>query len=183
MLIKGKFVYLKKISLKDDKFIYYLRNKKNISNYLHSPPKSINDQKKWISNNIRNIETLDFIICRNKDKKKIGTIAFDKINKFNAEWGRWISQGNIFENIESVIILLDYGFNSLKLKNIFSLTNKDNIKVVNFHKNTPALYKGTIKSFFKINNKKKDAIKYSFDKKRFNDFKKRFESMIESIQL
>ena len=65
MLIKGKFVYLKKINLKDDKFIYNLRNKKNISNYLHSPPKSINDQRKWISNNIRNIETLDFIICRN----------------------------------------------------------------------------------------------------------------------
>ena len=183
MVIKGKFVYLKKISLKDDKFIYHLRNKKNVSNYLHSPPKSINEQKKWISNNIRNIKTLDFIICKNKDKKKIGTIAFDKISKFNAEWGRWISQGNIFENIESVIILLDYGFNSLKLKNIFSLTNKDNIKVVNFHKNTPALYKGTIKSFFEINNKKKDAIKYSFNKKRFDNFKKRFESMIESIQL
>ena len=183
MLIKGKFVHLKKISLKDDVFIYNLRNKKNVSNYLHSPPKSINEQKKWISNNIRNIETLDFIICRNKDKKKIGTIAFDKISKFNAEWGRWISQGNIFENIESVIILLDYGFNSLKLKNIFSLTNKDNIKVVNFHKNTPALYKGTIKSFFKINNKNKDAIKYSFNKKRFDIFKKKFESMSESIQL
>ena len=183
MLIKGKFIYLKKISLNDDKFIYYLRNKKSISNYLHSPPKSINDQKKWISNNIRNIKTLDFIICRNKDKKKIGTIAFDKINKFNAEWGRWISQGNTFENIESVIILLNYGFNTLKLKNIYSLTNKDNIKVINFHKNTSALYKGIIKSFFKINNKKKDAIKYEFNKKRFDSFKKKFRSMIESIQL
>ena len=183
MLIKGKFVYLKKISLKDDKFIYNLRNKENISNYLHLPPKSISDQKNWIYNNIRNIETLDFIIFRNKGKKKIGTIAFDKINKINAEWGRWISQGNIFENIEAVIILLNYGFNSLKLKNIYSLTNKDNIKVVNFHKNTPALYKGTIKSFFKINNKKKDAIKYDFNKKRFDNFKKKFESMIESIQL
>ena len=183
MLIKGKFVYLKKISLNDDRFIYNLRNKKNISNYLHSPPKSIYEQKKWISNNIRNIETLDFIICRNKDKKKIGTIGFDKMNKYNAEWGRWISQGHIFENVESVIILLNYGFNSLKFKNIYSLTNKDNIKVINFHKNTKALNKGTIKSFFKINNKKKDAIKYDFNKKRFNNFKKKFNSMIVSIQL
>ena len=183
MLIKGKFVHLKKISLKDDKFIFNLRNKKNVSNFLHSPPKSVNEQKKWILNNIKNFETLDFIICRNKDKKKIGTIAFDKINRSNAEWGRWISLGNIFENIESVIILLNYGFNSLKFKNIYSLTNKDNIKVVNFHKNTPALYKGTIKSFFKINNRYKDAIKYNFNKKRFNNFKKKFKSMIVSIQL
>jgi RimJ/RimL family protein N-acetyltransferase len=183
MIIKGKFVYLKKISLKDDKFIFNLRNKKDVSNYLHSPPKSINEQKKWILNNIKNVETLDFIICRNKDKKKIGTIAFDKINRFSAEWGRWISLGNIFENIESVIILLNYGFNSLKFKNIYSLTNKDNIKVVNFHKNSLALYKGTLKSFFKINNKSKDAIKYNFNKKRFNNFKKKFKSMIVSIQL
>ena len=183
MLIKGKFVHLKKISPKDDKFIFNLRNKKDVSNFLHSPPKSINDQRKWILDNIRNTETLDFIIYRNKDKKKIGTIAFDKINKFNAEWGRWISQGHIFENVESVIILLNYGFNSLKFKNIYSLTNKDNIKVINFHKNTKALNKGTIKSFFKINNKRKDAIKYDFNKKRFNNFQKKFKSMIVSVQL
>ena len=71
MLIKGKFVYLKKINLKDDKFIYNLRNKKNISKYLHSPPKSINDQRKWILDNINNSETLDFIIYNNKDQKKL----------------------------------------------------------------------------------------------------------------
>ena len=151
--------------------------------FLHKPPKSISAQKRWILNNIKNDKTLDFIIYKKKNNKKIGTIAFDKINKNNAEWGRWISQGNIFENIESVLVLLNYGFNKLKLKNIYSLTNKDNIKVINFHKNTSALYKGIKKSWFTINNKKKDAIKFDFNKTRFNQFNKKLNTMIESIQL
>ena len=134
-------------------------------------------------NKIKNKKTLDFKIYKKKNNKKIGTIAFDKINKNNAEWGRWISQGNIFENIESVLVLLNYGFNKLKLKNIYSMTNKDNIKVINFHKNTSALYKGIKKSWFTINNKKKDAIKFDFNKTRFNQFNKKLNTMIESIQL
>ena len=183
MRINGKFIYLKKINIKDAYFVFKLRNKKKISLFLHKPPKSILAQKKWIINNIQDDKTLDFIICRKKNNKKIGTIAFDRINKNNAEWGRWISQGNIFENIESVLVLLKYGFNKLKLKNIYSLTNRDNIKVINFHKNTSALYKGVKKGCFTINKKKKDAIKYDFNKNRFNQFNKKLNSMIVSIQL
>ena len=50
--------------------------------------------------NIKDKKTLDFIIIKKRNNKRIGTIAFDKITKFNAEWGRWISQGNTIENIE-----------------------------------------------------------------------------------
>ena len=183
MIIKGNFVYLKRINHKDAYYIFRLRRNKRVSLYLHEPPKSIADQKKWISRNMRNVKTLDFVIYRKKNNERIGTIAFDKMNKFCAEWGRWISQGNILENIESVIILLNYGFFQLKLKNIYSLTNKNNAKVVNFHKNTTATFKGTIKSFFKIKKENIDAVKYNFDKKNFKKFKKKFSSMIESIQL
>ena len=132
--------------------------------------------------NIKDKKTLDFIIIKKRNNKRIGTIAFDKITKFNAEWGRWISQGNTIENIESVILLLNFGFKKLKLRSIYSLTNRKNIKVVNFHKNTTALFKGIKRSFFLINNKKVDALKYSFNKKRFYLFKKKFMTMIESIQ-
>lgn len=182
MKISGKFILLKSISINDANFIYSLRKKKNVSLYLHNPPKSIIAQKKWIFRNIKNKKSLDFVIIKKKNNKKIGTIAFDKITKSGAEWGRWISQGNIIENIESVIVLLNYGFNRLKLKYIYSLTNKMNIKVVNFHKNTTALYKGTKKSFYLINNKKIDAVKYTFNKKKFNLFKKKFNFMTESVR-
>ena len=181
MKINGKFIFLKKMSLSDANFIYRLRKKKDISLYLHNPPKTLALQKIWMIKNIKDKKTSDFIIIKKKNNKKIGTIAFDKITRFNAEWGRWISQGNTIENIESVIVLLNYGFKKLKLRNIYSLTNKKNIKVINFHKNTTAFFQGTKKSFFLINNKKVDALKYSFNKKRFNLFKKKFMIMIESI--
>ena len=112
MKISGKFVLLKKMNLSDADFIYNLRKKKDISLYLHNPPKSLSFQKKWMMNNIKDKKTQDFMIIKKSNNRKIGTIALNKITKSNAEWGRWISKGNIIENIESVIILLNYGFNN-----------------------------------------------------------------------
>ena len=182
MIIKGKFIYLKTLNIRDSKFIYNLRKKKNVSLFLHKPPKSINFQKSWIINNLKDKKSLDFVIFRKKNKQKLGTICFDNIKKNSAEWGRWISLGNIIENIESVILLLNFGFNKLNLKKIYSLTNVKNKKVVNFHNNTTALYGGIIKLDSKNKKDKMVTVKYSFTKKRFKDFKKKFIFMTESIQ-
>ena len=137
-------VYLLRIAIL---FITFVKKKK-ISKYLHSPPNSVYDQIKWIKNNIKKKDTLDFVIICKKKNKKIGTIGFDKIKKTKAEWGRWICQGTTIQNIEAIIILLIFGFERLKFKEIYSLTNINNRKVVNFHKNTTAKYNGIIKSFF-----------------------------------
>ena len=181
MKINGKSVYLKSLSIKDSYFIYNLRKKKKISLYLHSPPEKIKDQKNWIKDNIKKKETLDFVIICKKTQKKIGTIGFDKINKLSAEWGRWISLGSTIQNIEAIIILLNYGFNNLKLKKIYSLTNKNNNKVVNFHRKTTAKYDGVKKSLFLINKKKVDAVKYTFTKKKFKEFENNFNFISQSI--
>ena len=183
MKINGKFVYLKNISLDDIFFVYKLRQNKLISYYLHNPPKTLNDQKNWTKKNIKDKRTKDFIIISKKKNNKIGTIAFNNISSNDAEWGRWISKGNTIHNIEAVILLLNYGFKKLKFKKIYSLTNINNKKVINFQKNTPALYAGIIKSLFIIKNKKTDAVKYSFNQKKFSKFKKNFYFMTRSIQL
>jgi len=183
MKILGKFVYLKSLSLDDSFFIFKLRQNKLISYYLHKPPKTLNDQKRWIKKNMKNSTTRDFIIIDKKNNQKIGTIGFNNLNSNTAEWGRWISKGHAIQNIEAIILLLNYGFNKLKLKKIYSLTNINNKKVINFHKNTPASYNGIIKSIFLINNKKIDAAKYSFNKMKFLDFKKNFDFMTLSTRL
>ena len=181
MKISGKYIYLKSLSLNDSSFVYKLRNKKRIGNYLHKPPKTLKDQKIWSKKNIKNNKTKDFIIISKKKNKKIGTIALNNISSKGAEWGRWISIGSTIENIESVILLLVYGFHNLKLKKIYSLTNINNKKVINFHITTPATYDGVIKSLFIIKNKKTNPLKYSFRKNNFLKFKKNFYLMTQSI--
>ena len=180
MIIKGNFVYLKSISINDSNFIYNLRKKKKISKYLNSPPNSVYDQIQWIKNNIKKKDTLDFVIICKKKNKRIGTICFDRIKKTKAEWGRWICLGTSIQNIEAAIILIKFGFEELGFKEIYSLTNINNRKVVNFHKNTNAKYNGIIKSFFLIKNKKTDAVNYTFTKKKFFEFKKKFYLISES---
>ncbi len=182
MKIYGKYIYLKSISVSDSKFTYNLRKNRINSLYLHEPPKSIIDQKKWIKKNIKNKKNFDFIIIDKKKNKKIGTIALNNVTKSQAEWGRWISRGNMIQNIEPVILLLNYGFKRLNLLKIYSLTNVENKKVISFHKNTPAIYNGIIKSFFFIKNKKTNAVKYTFTKKRLMIFEKKFNFMTQLIQ-
>ena len=182
MKIFGNFIYLKKIKINDSSFIYNLRQIKSNSVYLHNPPKSINDQKKWIINNIKNKTSLDFIIYDISNNKKIGTISFNNITKKYAEWGRWICNGSAIENIESALILLNYGFKKLKLKKIYSLTNVNNKKVINFHSKSFAKYKGLIKSKFFIKNKKIDAVYYEFDLIRLKRFEDKFKIMTQLIQ-
>ena len=183
MKILGKTIILKSIDINDSIFIYKLRRRKKISNYLHKPPQSIFNQRAWIKKNLSNKNVKDFIIIDKKNNKKIGTIAFDNIKNKYAEWGRWICTGNSYQNIEAVVLLLDYGFKKLKLNNIYSLTNYNNKSVVNFHKSTNAKYSGYLKSYFIIKNKKTDAVKYSFNIKNFKSFKKNFDIMTQSIQL
>ena len=182
MKISGNFIYLKKIKISDALFTYNLRQIKSNSLYLHNPPININDQKKWITNNIKNKTSLDFIIYNISNNRKIGTIAFTNITKKHAEWGRWICNGNTIQNIESALTLLNYGFKKLKLKKIYSLTNVNNKKVVNFHSKSFAKYKGLIKSKFFIKNKKTDAANYEFNLTRLKHFKAKFKIMTQSTQ-
>ena len=181
MKINGKFIYLKKISINDSKFIYNLRNTKRISQFLNNPPKSLIDQRNWVKNNIKDFETLDFIIYDKSKNKKIGTIGFNDINKkkYIAEWGRWICLGTAIQNIESAIILISFGFKQLRLKKIYSLTNSKNKKVINFHKKTGSKYLGIVKNKYIISGKKTSATKFQFNQKNFKLFKNLFTSMIQ----
>ena len=175
MMLVGKTILLRDINTKDSKFITSIRKKKNISRYLNSPPKDINYQLMWTRENIKNEKTRDFIIL-NKKKRKIGTIALNDINfkKKNAEWGRWICSGNSYQSIESFLLLAKYSFYKLNLKSIYSLTNINNNKVLNFHVRAGGKYNGIIKNKYLMRGKKIHAVKYTYNKKNYLKLKKKF---------
>jgi RimJ/RimL family protein N-acetyltransferase len=174
MILIGKTIQLRNILIKDSKFIATIIKKKSVSKYLNNPPTDINHQIKWTRENIKNKGTRDFIIL-NKKRKKIGTIALNDIDfkKRSAEWGRWICLGNSFQSIESFLLLLKYSFYNLKLKNIYSLTNIKNNKVLNFQIRSGGKYCGTIKNKYLMRGKKIHAVKYTFNKKSYLKLKKK----------
>jgi len=175
MILVGKSILLRNINIKDSKFITSIRKKKSISKYLNNPPKDINHQLRWTRENIRNEKTCDFIIL-NKKKRKIGTIALNEIDfkKKNAEWGRWICEGNSHQSIESFLLLAKYSFYKLNLKSIYSLTNINNNKVINFHIRAGGKYNGIIKNKYLMRGKKIHAAKYTYNKKSYLKLKKKF---------
>ena len=176
MLIIGKTIQLRNILIKDSKFINAIRRKRNVSRYLNNPPINLNHQIKWMKKNIKNKGTKDFVIL-NKKRERIGTIALNDIDfkKRSAEWGRWICLGNSFQSIESFLLLSKYSFYSLKLKNIYSLTNIKNNKVLNFQIRAGGRYCGIIKNKYIIRGKKIHAVKYIFNKKSYLKLRKKIE--------
>ena len=174
MLLIGRTIQLRDIQIRDSKFVTSLRKRGSVSRYLNNPPINVDHKIKWTKQNIKNKKTRDFIIL-NKQNKRIGTIALNDINfkKGNAEWGRWICLGNSFQSIESFLLLSKYSFNKLKLKNIYSLTNIKNDKVLNFQIRAGGKYCGIIKNKYLIRGKKIHAVKYTFNKKSYLKLEKK----------
>ena len=175
MLLVGKTICLRNILLKDSKFLFSTRRKNNVGRYLNDPPKNLRHQLVWMKENIKSQKTKDFIIL-NKKRKRIGTIALNDIDykKKNAEWGRWICLGSSYQSIESFLLLSKYSFYNLKLKNIYSLTNQKNNKVVNFQIRAGGKYCGIIKNKYLIKGKKTHAIKYIYNKESYQKLKRKF---------
>ena len=158
----------------DSKFITTIRKKKSVSRYINNPPLNLDHQIEWTRQNIENKKTRDFIIL-NKKKERIGTIALNDIDfkKRKAEWGRWICLGNSYQSIESFLLLSKYSFYNLKLKNIYSLTNIKNDKVLNFQIRAGGKYCGIIKNKYLMRGKRVHAVKYAFNKKNYLKLKKK----------
>jgi len=171
-------IYLEKLSIKYSSELFKIRRKKNLIKFLSPISNNPIDQKKFIINDKRLGNYLFGIF--NHKKILIGTIGIYNIsNKKNAEWGRWICEGNSIESIESLYLLIKFAFEELKLNMIFCKTLSSNIKVLNIHKKLGFIYKGkNFKDFF-LNKKYHDSIVYFTDKKRYKKIIKKINSVLD----
>ncbi len=142
--IAGKFVTLRAVKESDAKFIIELRNEPQNNRFIHQTSTDIDNQIKWIFN--QNTKPGDYYFLVSNSKGPVGCISLYNINteEKTAELGRWVSDGNAFENLESALILHDFGFDLLELKTIYTCTVKDNAKVVNFWKRFGGRFDGYI---------------------------------------
>ena len=132
--IIGKYICLRDVSLDDAAFTAKLRADEKLIKYIHRVDTSIEGQKKYIQFQHNKENDYYFIICSHNNEP-LGTIALYNIDDKNGELGRWVSYGNAFQNLESVILIHDIAFNEFKLKSVFTCTMITNDRVINFWKN------------------------------------------------
>lgn len=132
--IKTRQLLLRRISADDINEVFFLRSDKEVLKYIDKPPaKSLDDARDFISR-IEALEKsnsgINWAITTQGDKKLIGNICLWNIQPehHRAEvgyvlhpscWGKGIAQ-------EAITAVLDYGFNTLKLRSIEANVNPAN---------------------------------------------------------
>lgn len=140
--INGKYTSLRSVTPEDAEFVIRIRNDKTRNQYLHETSTDIKKQIEWISSQNRKRGDYYFIISNQCSSIALASIYdIDEHNR-TAEFGRWISEGNAIENVETVILIFDFAFHNLQLDKIYMLTMVENKKVRNFWKTFGAKIEG-----------------------------------------
>jgi ribosomal-protein-alanine N-acetyltransferase len=125
---------LRRISVEDEKEVFFLRSDKEMLQFLdRDPVRSIDEARQWIDAINEGIDGNQYIawaIALKNDPTLIGTITFWNVQKehYRAEIGyalhsRFQGQGLMQE---AIIVVLDYGFNILKLHSVEANVNPKN---------------------------------------------------------
>lgn len=139
-IIKGINIELKAVTETDAQFIIDLRTDNQINKYIHATDKNLIKQQEWIQQQ-RNRDG-DYYFVIKSDNHLWGTISLYNINynEKEGEFGRWICPNNSIFAYESVFLLYEFAFVLLQLERVYTLTVKENFKVINFHKKNGARF-------------------------------------------
>lgn len=129
--IEGKYVVLRSVNIDDAEFIIKLRTNEKYNKFLHTTGNNISLQRSWIKQQ-QDREGDYYFVIQNQKGHVLGLISIYNINGKMAECGRWISEGNAFENLEAAKLIHEFGFRILGLELIYTCTVKENLTVVNF---------------------------------------------------
>lgn len=124
-------------TIEDSEFILSLRTNNNINKYLHSIPKDVDIQRRWmIEYKERERRGEDYYFVFSKGEDRIGLIRIYNINDNYATSGSWICKEGtaIADVVATTLINRDVIFYELgKLEDRFDV-RKENKKVLRFHK-------------------------------------------------
>ena len=173
-----KNLHLKEVTLRDVRYVFKLRSNKFLTRYLNSRKNdTINKQYDWLKGYLerrKNNEEFYFIFqIKNKNiYKNLGFARIVKLNNKTFHFGGWILEKNTkpWVALESCLSIYEYAFKKLKYKKSLLWINLKNIDVINYHKFLGA----------KFVRKDKKEIYLSFDIKKYNKLKKKFNNFFKN---
>ena len=123
----GRFVRLRCAEEGDVAFTLAIRNDPELTKILPKISNTEQEQRDWI-NKQRALEDSCFMVFENLEGKPLGTIGFYHVDSGweSCETGRYVSYGSPAENIEAVLLQLDYLFEQRNIKKIVGHVQLEN---------------------------------------------------------
>ena len=129
--VNGIQTKLVEISENDAEDIVKLRNDQSNNKYLFQKPLTVEGQRKWILENQKKNDAVNFKVLNTK-KEFTGTISIYDIKNGRGEFVRYIVS-NALNAVESEYLLLKFCFTDLNLNTVYCQTNIENKKSWKLH--------------------------------------------------
>lgn len=125
--IVGTQVILRTAGLEDAEFTYNIRQDKLRTKYIHTLHGGIEQQKKWIYDQMKSEDAFFFVLC-NLNNEPFGTFAIYEIDKERriATLGRALLNGNPIQNLEALLLVHDFAFMHLELDCLYNEIYEEN---------------------------------------------------------
>ncbi len=131
--MEGHYVNLRSATEEDAAFTLEIRQQPDIVRYIPEIKNTQQQQAAWIRQQ-RKTEGDYFFVVESKDGQRLGTISIYHIQGLQAESGRLALRGDVFQNVEAEILLLDFAFDELKLQEVYGEIYTQNTRALRFSK-------------------------------------------------
>jgi RimJ/RimL family protein N-acetyltransferase len=161
-VIAGEAFRLRPIDERDAEFVVALRLMAGRSQYLNPISPSIADQQRWLADYFKREGDYYFVIERIFGDRPEGLISLYDLSPQDgsAEWGRWIVAPSSLSAIESVVLLMDFAFEKMRLRKVYSYTVAENKATNSFHDSCGFRQTGVQVARFKIESRAVDAVRH-----------------------
>jgi RimJ/RimL family protein N-acetyltransferase len=160
--VRGNAFYLRPVTTADAEFIVSLRSDEQLTRFLPPLTGNVADQIKWLESYFLKEGDFYFVICSTRDDASHGLISIYNQNRErnDAEWGRWLVRPGSLAAAESVLLLLEAGFDVLGLNRLYCRSITENKGVVSFHDGYGARRADLIEGAFVIRGHTYDAVEH-----------------------
>lgn len=132
-VIEGKYVTLRSVTIDDAEITTQLRQDREKTKFLHVVSNDVEEQRKWIAKQNEAPDDFFFLVL-DKKNNAIGTMGISEISEQKGYTGRLLMYGNAFQSYEAYMLLIDFGFSTLKLNEQHGETDVKNVSAMNFSK-------------------------------------------------
>lgn len=126
--IEGLTVKLRSVASDDAEATYKMRMDKEKTKYMHPVDGTIETQKNYILNQQKKEGDYLFAVLDHNDNI-IGMRGIYNVKKDTAESGRTIGYGDAFQNMEALLLGMDFAFDVLNVESLFMDAAADNQSV------------------------------------------------------